>query len=359
MTIHFHCACGQKLKASEASVGKHFDCPVCGAEVTVPEKDESKPVAAAVAEVAAVADEIGATTTEPEPAPPVRIHAESDDDDAGVVLAASDTAEYAMSDTKELEIAQGRDVRRKAKPIPLAKDWEPPSAEGPDPEPPPARETGPRPRHEPGPRRDYMDPTDGATARNGTSGAARDLVKLVREIKKEDRSAEDRKKADKRRKKEDGDRLDWGALAAELGTTVLPAGLGIVLLCFLSYWLASSVMAGGSGRPELGDVSGVIKLDGAPLPGANVTFQPVAAEGPEGESHISASVGTTDTEGRYALTYVQDVAGAAVGPHKVMINAALPNGRERIPMRYNADTELTFDVKSGSNDDADFDLKSK
>ena len=54
MTIHFHCGCGQKLKASADSVGKHFECPVCGTAVIVPEHDEAtpearKPVAASVA----------------------------------------------------------------------------------------------------------------------------------------------------------------------------------------------------------------------------------------------------------------------------------------------------------------------
>jgi hypothetical protein len=56
--------------------------------------------------------------------------------------------------------------------------------------------------------------------------------------------------------------------------------------------------------------------------------------------------------------YVKDVEGAAVGPHFVMITAPKPNGAESLPQRYNMASELTFDVKAGSND-APFELTSK
>ncbi|MDQ3329753.1 MAG: hypothetical protein M3552_03735, partial [Planctomycetota bacterium] len=56
MTIHFHCGCGQKLKASAESIGKHFDCPVCGTAVVVPETDAAAPAIEKPAAVAAAAE---------------------------------------------------------------------------------------------------------------------------------------------------------------------------------------------------------------------------------------------------------------------------------------------------------------
>jgi hypothetical protein len=366
MTIHFHCACGQKLKASDASVGKHFDCPVCGTEVTVPAADEATPVAATVADAEARSEEPSAPVTAAAMAPKGR--PEEDDDDADVFLAStreedegedegladSDTQLMAAADTKELDVLDGRSNRRSEKAETKPSKDRVSSA----PEvrlPPPPR---PEPRPAPDYRRTYDAPVPAEAPRNGTSETAKDLVRLVREIKKDTKTEAERKKNDKRRTKEGRERLDYGLLFGELARTVLPGGVAIVLLCYLSYWLATTVMSGGRGWPELGDVSGVVTLDGVPVEGATVTFQPLPPEGEDQPSHVSASVGLTDKDGRYTLMYVQDAAGAAVGRHKVTISAPMPNGRERLPKRYNVMTELTSEVQAGSND-ADFELKSK
>lgn len=111
---------------------------------------------------------------------------------------------------------------------------------------------------------------------------------------------------------------------------------------------------GGSGdTPELGQVTGVVTLDGQPLPKANVEFAPASGR---------PSFGETDEDGRYSLEYLAGHAGAVVGSNTVKISTGgygeagpIP---EKVPARYHAKSELKADVKPGSND-LNFDLRSK
>jgi hypothetical protein len=127
---------------------------------------------------------------------------------------------------------------------------------------------------------------------------------------------------------------------------------------------------GGRGdQPELGEVTGTIKLDGKPLSGITVVFQP--------ESGRPAS-GVTDAEGNYELTYIRQTKGAKVGPNRVEIapsedgeseeaeaeegesesvTSPTRSGKPTIPARYNVRSELKVDVKAGTNT-FDFDLES-
>ena len=147
--------------------------------------------------------------------------------------------------------------------------------------------------------------------------------------------------------------------------------VGVVgcLLCLAS-------LGCGPGGPAAGDVTGVVTLDGKPLTNSLVTFSPEAG-GP-------ASTGKTDAEGKYELYRIEG-KGAVLGKHKVSVTtlqeaaaaAAMSSDSadyakqamggaatdynkaavvERIPARYNAQTELSFEVKSGDNT-ANFDLK--
>jgi hypothetical protein len=103
-----------------------------------------------------------------------------------------------------------------------------------------------------------------------------------------------------------------------------------------------------SDEPELGLVSGTVTMDGKPLPGVWVGFAPT-----EGRS----SMGLTDKDGRYELNYLLEKKGAKVGQHKVAITTPqedesggiVPNFKELIPPQYNSNTNLTAEVKPGSN----------
>ncbi len=130
--------------------------------------------------------------------------------------------------------------------------------------------------------------------------------------------------------------------------------VAVLAACFLI--LACVISLPGCGRgdaPELGKVTGVVTLDGQPLPEAQVDFLPAAGRPSSAE---------TAQDGSYRLQYSADLDGALVGPHTVKIHTAV-DGRvdrqkELVPPRYHAQTELTAEVKAGSNT-FNFDLQSK
>ena len=127
------------------------------------------------------------------------------------------------------------------------------------------------------------------------------------------------------------------------------------------------VLALGCGAGKRASVSGTVTLDGKPLPGALVSFQPV------GEGQVApgaGSTGRTDDKGQYTLQVIGGGNGAVVGWHKVRISCPVEEGpsnpdedrrtpqKDRVPARYNRKSELKFEVKPGSNT-ADWPLTTK
>jgi hypothetical protein len=121
-------------------------------------------------------------------------------------------------------------------------------------------------------------------------------------------------------------------------------------LCRVSCWILISMLTVGCGSsgPELATVSGTVKLDGAPLPHAFVTFTPASGR---------PSFGGTDENGYYQLVYTDDKKGALAGEHTVKVSTlrrADPESGtkaepERIPAKYNSKSELKKTVEPGSN----------
>ncbi len=126
---------------------------------------------------------------------------------------------------------------------------------------------------------------------------------------------------------------------------------------------------GGCGTKGFAPVSGTVTLDGKPLANASVNFQPVDSA----KSGLGSS-SKTDANGRYRLRVVMDdKAGAVVGKHRVSISTwkeedpsydpppgkLPPKAKDPIPAKYNAKTELAFEVPPGGSDQADFALTSK
>lgn len=115
----------------------------------------------------------------------------------------------------------------------------------------------------------------------------------------------------------------------------------------------------GSSGPKMGAVAGKVTLDGKPVGGAVVTFNPTAGRG---------SRGLTGADGVYQLKYVGDQKGALVGEHSVTITTKwmdedpatgkMVQHNETLPAKYNAKSTLKKTVESGSNT-IDFDLATK
>lgn len=124
---------------------------------------------------------------------------------------------------------------------------------------------------------------------------------------------------------------------------------------FVSVTMSACLVGCGGGKPknlpELGNVTGVIELDGKPVAGAIVMFEP------KGSGALSS--GGTDAAGVYSLMYRPDISGAPVGEHTVRISKRDGDaGPEVMPSHANDKSDLTATVQAGENK-IDFKLKSK
>lgn len=118
----------------------------------------------------------------------------------------------------------------------------------------------------------------------------------------------------------------------------------IVIVCVL-------IMGCSQSGPVLVPVTGVVKLDGQPLPKARVVFQPSG-------TNASPSVGHSAENGSFELAFNRQRKGAIVGKHKVSVTTSAVRQNEsgqdvlvpeRIPQQYNNLTELKYEVKNSSN----------
>ena len=113
-----------------------------------------------------------------------------------------------------------------------------------------------------------------------------------------------------------------------------------ILLCLL--------LAGCGSGDGLARVKGKVTLNGEPLEGAIVQFQPTAEGG-------TPSAGKTDAQGRYELMHTFDQPGAMPGEHIVSIRTAAAyydeegDVEERIPPEYNDRSTLKRTVEPGRN----------
>ena len=135
------------------------------------------------------------------------------------------------------------------------------------------------------------------------------------------------------------------------------------LLCTVGLALGMTAAFGCGRQPEVAPVSGLVTLDGQPLAGAHVSFQPVQDDV---RAMAMGSYDTTSSEGRYSLRLVEpDMPGAVPGQHRVRIRTAVdadqpedgPLSEERLPARYR-DGTLTFEVPASGTTSADFHLRS-
>lgn len=89
-----------------------------------------------------------------------------------------------------------------------------------------------------------------------------------------------------------------------------------------SILVATLVTSAGCG-PGLHQVTGEVKLNGAPLPNASVQFHPVDEKGALDRKR-STAVGQTDAAGKFTLkTANQDYVGVFAGAYKATVEAKL------------------------------------
>lgn len=122
------------------------------------------------------------------------------------------------------------------------------------------------------------------------------------------------------------------------------AGMKFSTLALLALCAAG---CGGSG-PDFGEVQGKVTIDGQPVEGLEITFDPQFTGG-------SPSLGTTDAQGNYWARFSISRDGAWVGKHTLRINGVTYNdsGAEiilaKIPAEYGDESQQEFEVKPGSN----------
>jgi hypothetical protein len=117
---------------------------------------------------------------------------------------------------------------------------------------------------------------------------------------------------------------------------------------------------GGCSAKEHGHVTGVVKINGEAVEGAEVSFAPK-----EGGRTAFA---VTGADGSYELEYTAGVKGAKLGPNTITLTSYVepelddddkvvePAKPERFPPEYNAKASETRDVVPGDNV-FDFDVK--
>jgi hypothetical protein len=101
---------------------------------------------------------------------------------------------------------------------------------------------------------------------------------------------------------------------------------------------------GGADIPELGEVSGVVTMNGEPIVGIDVVAYPK-----EGRP----AYGLTDENGAYVIMYKNGIAGTKAGPTR--ITPMYVQGGKAVPKEY---SEMMFDVKPGEETIVNFDMKS-
>ncbi|PQO37639.1 hypothetical protein DTL21_06755 [Bremerella cremea] len=121
-------------------------------------------------------------------------------------------------------------------------------------------------------------------------------------------------------------------------------------------FLLSLMCVVGCSGDSMAPVTGVVTLDGKPVSGLEVNFEPTGDT-----KDRTTATGYTQEDGSYSLVYPGFKEGAPLGEYIVRIvgGEALDDGTaKRVPAEYNTDSTLKETVTSGENK-FDFELTSK
>jgi len=130
-----------------------------------------------------------------------------------------------------------------------------------------------------------------------------------------------------------------------------------------------SVLAIGCGGPSMAPVSGTVTLDGNPVDGIRVTFEPIVGESAVTDEVYYTSFGVTNEAGRYDMQTEIDgklVAGAVVGNSTVrfvctkrenFMNKGLEDSRAVHALPPSArDKSIRYTIERSGSTEANFDL---
>ena len=138
-------------------------------------------------------------------------------------------------------------------------------------------------------------------------------------------------------------------------------------LCGLLATLLAVASIAGCGQSDgRFGLSGVVRLDGAPIDRGSINFDPASVP-------ARTSTGAMIIDGRYAVAAAQ---GLLPGTYRVRVfwpqstgakpdglgplgGVSAPSPQERIPDRYNSKSELTVEVQAHSANRFDFDLSTE
>lgn len=125
----------------------------------------------------------------------------------------------------------------------------------------------------------------------------------------------------------------------------------------------------GCGGPSLAPVSGTVTLDGQPVDGVRVTFEPIVGEADVTDAEYYTSFGITDEQGRYEMQTEIDgqlQRGAVVGNSTVRLvcikrvtymNRGLEDSRAVHHLPASAqDKSIRYRVEKAGSADAHFNL---
>lgn len=125
-----------------------------------------------------------------------------------------------------------------------------------------------------------------------------------------------------------------------------------VLRLFVCMLLLTVVGCAEAPIPEFG-VTGKVTLDESPLANATISFVP------QGTTDAYGASATTNESGEYTVTINEGSDGLAAGTYSVSVSTyqegndevdpPIPTIEERIPKKYNSETELTAEVKEEMN----------
>ncbi|MFW6169437.1 MAG: hypothetical protein ACODAD_03025 [Planctomycetota bacterium] len=121
----------------------------------------------------------------------------------------------------------------------------------------------------------------------------------------------------------------------------------LVLFCVLMVAL-TPLFAGCGADDNMAYVKGTVTVDGEPIEGVEISFEPQSEGG-------SPSLGITDSSGHYEAMFTANQKGVQIGKHTVRIAAIHYDDQEKetvladIPPEYAEESTITFEVEPGNN----------